>query len=84
MIKNRINKKKTSTYSIIRFTAFVALIIVLIFIFFDADKSNTINKVFSNNIEKFSRNYGYSFTKININKLINIKPEEIEKYFTRY
>ena len=26
----------------------------------------------------------YSFTKININKLINIKPEEIEKYFTKY
>ena len=84
MIKNRINKKKTSVYPIIRSTAFIAFIVVLIFIFYDADKSNTIKKVFANNIEKFSKNYGYSFTKVNINKLINIKSEEIEKYFTKY
>ena len=84
MIKNRINKKKTSAYSIIRFMAFMAFIVVLIIIFYEADKSNTINKVFANNIEKFSKNYGYSFTKVNINKLINIKSEEIEKYFTKY
>ena len=84
MINNRINKKKTSTYSIIRFTIFIAFIVVLIFIFYNAHKFNTINKVFSNNIEKFSKKYGYSFTKVNINKLINIKPEEIEKYFTKY
>ena len=57
---------------------------VLIIVFYDADKSNIINKAFVNNIEKFSKNYGYSFTKVNINKLINIKPEEIEKYFTKY
>ena len=84
MTKNRINKKKTNVYSIIRFTAIIALIVVLIFIFYDADKSNAIKKVFTNNIEKFSKDYGYSFTKVNINKLINIKPEEIEKYFTKY
>ena len=84
MINNRINKKKTSAYSIIRFTAFIVFIVVLIFIYYDADKFNTINKVFAKNIEKFSKNYGYSFTKVNINKLINIKPNEIEKNFTKY
>ena len=84
MIKNRINKKKTSAYFIIRFSVFIAFIVVLIIIFYEADKSNTIKKVFANNIEKFSKNYGYSFTKVNINKLINVKPEEIEKYFTKY
>ena len=84
MIKSRINKKKTSAYSIIRFTTFIVFIVLLIFIFYNVHKFNTINKVFSNNIEKFSKNYGYSFTKVNINKLINIKPEEIEKYFTKY
>ena len=84
MIKNRINKKKTSAYSKIRFAVFIAFIVVLIIIFYEADKSNTINKVFANNIEKFSKNYGYSLTKVNINKLINIKSEEIEKYFTKY
>ena len=84
MTKNKINKKKTSSYSIIRFTAFIVFIVVLIFIFYDTDKSNTINKAFVNNIEKFSKNYGYSFSKVNINKLINIRPEEIEKYFTKY
>ena len=84
MIKNRINKKKTSAYFIIRSTAYISFIIVLIFIFSEVYKFNTIKKVFANNIEKFSKNYGYSFTKVNINKLINIKPEEIEKYFTKY
>jgi len=84
VIKNRINKKKTSAYSIIRSTAFIAFIVVLIFIFSEVYKFNTIKKVFANNIEKFSKDYGYSFTKVNINKLINIKPEEIEKYFTKY
>jgi cell division septal protein FtsQ len=84
VIKNRINKKKTSVYSIIRSTVLIAFIVVLFFIFFDIYKSNTIKKVFANNIEKFSKNYGYSFTKVNINKLINVKPEEIEKYFTKY
>jgi cell division septal protein FtsQ len=64
--------------------AFMAFIVVLIIIFYEADKSNTINKVFANNIEKFSKNYGYSFTKVNINKLINMRSEEIEKYFTKY
>ena len=84
MIKNRINKKKTSAYSIIRFAVIIAFIVVLIIFFYDADKSNIINKVFANNIEKFSKNYGYSFTKVNINKLTNIKSEEIEKYVTKY
>ena len=56
----------------------------MIIIFYEADKSNTINKVIVNNIEKFSKNYGYSFSKVNINNLINIKYEEIEKYFTKY
>ena len=84
MIKNRINKKKTSAYFIIRFSVFIAFIVVLIIIFYEADKSNTINKVIVNNIEKFSKNYGYSFSKVNINNLINIKYEEIEKYFTNY
>ena len=84
MIKNRINKKKTSAYSKIRFAVFIAFIVVLIIIFYEADKSNTINKVIVNNIEKFSKNYGYSFSKVNINNLINIKYEEIEKYFTKY
>ena len=84
MIKHRINKKKTSVYFIIRSTAFIAFIVVLIFIFYDVYKFHTIKKVFANNIEKFSKNYGYSFAKVNINKLINIKPEEIEKYFTKY
>ena len=84
MIKNRINKKKTSAYFIIRFSVFIAFIVVLIIIFYEADKSNTINKVIVNNIEKFSKNYGYSFSKVNINNLINIKYEEIEKYFTKY
>ena len=84
MTKNRINKKKTNVYSIIRSTAIIALIVVLIFIFYDVDKSNAIKKVLANNIEKLSKNYGYSFTKVNLNKLINIKPEEIEKYFTTY
>jgi len=54
--KNRINKKKTNAYSIIRFTAFIVFIVVLIFIYYDADKFNTINKVFAKNIEKFSKN----------------------------
>ncbi len=84
MIKHRINKKKTSVYFIIRSTAFIAFIFVLIFIFYDVYKFHTIKKVFTNNIEKFSKDYGYSFTKVKINKLINIKPEEIEKYFTKY
>jgi cell division protein FtsQ len=84
VIKNRINKKKTSAYFIIRFSVFIAFIVVLIIIFYEADKSNTINKVIVNNIEKFSKNYGYSFSKVNINNLINIKYEEIEKYFTKY
>ena len=84
MIKSRINKKKTNVYSIIIFTTIITFTVVLIFIFYDAYKSNTIEKVFANNIEKFSKNYGYSFTKVNINKLINIKTEEIEKYFTKY
>ena len=84
MTKNRINKKTTSVYSIIRSAVFIAFIVVLFFIFYDVYKSNTIKKVFANNIEKFSRNYGYSFTKVNINKLTNIKPEVIEKYFTKY
>ena len=83
-MKNRINKKKTSVYSIIRSTAIITFILVLIFIFYEVYKSNTIKEVFANNIEKFSKNYGYSFTKVNINKLINIKSEEIEKYFTKY
>jgi len=82
--RNIINKKKTSAYFKIRFTIFIVFIVVLIFIFYNTYKFNTIDKVFSNNIEKFSKNYGYSFTKININKLINIEPEEIEKYFTKY
>ena len=84
MIKNRINKKKTSEYFIIRSTAFISFIFVLIFIFYEVYKFNSIKKVFVNNIEKFSKDYGYSLTKVNINKLINIKPEEIEKYFTKY
>ncbi len=84
MIKSRINKKKTNVYSIIRSTAFIALIVISFFIFYDAYKSNVIKKVFVKNIEKFSKNYGYSFTEVNINKLININPEEIEKYFTKY
>ena len=84
MTKNRINKRKTSVYPIIRSTVLIAFIVVLIFVFYEVYKSNTIKKVFANNIEKFSKNYGYSFTKVNINKLINIKPEEIEKYFTKY
>jgi cell division septal protein FtsQ len=84
VIKNRKKKKKTSAYFIIRFSVFIAFIVVLIIIFYEADKSNTINKVIVNNIEKFSKNYGYSFSKVNINNLINIKYEEIEKYFTKY
>ena len=84
MIKNRINKKKTSVYFIIRSTVFVVFFFVLIFIFYEVYKFDTIKKVFANKIEKFSKDYGYSFTQININKLINIKTEEIEKYFTKY
>ena len=84
MIRNRINKKKISIYFIIRSAAFIVLIVVLIFIFYDVYKTNTIKKVFANNIEKFSKNYGYVLTKVNINKLINFQPEEIEKYFTKY
>ena len=84
MIKYRTNKKKTSVYFIIRSTVFISFIFVLIFIFSEVYKSNTLKRVFVNNIEKLSKNYGYSFTKININKLINIQSEEIEKYFTKY
>ena len=84
MIKNRLNKKKTSIYSTIRSTIFFISIIVLIFVFYEVYKSNIIKKVFVNNIEKFSQNYGYSFTKVNINKLINIRPEVIEKHFFKY
>ena len=47
-------------------------------------RASILKQVFTNNIEKFSKNYGYSFTEVDINKLINIKPEEIEKYFTKY
>ena len=83
-MKNRINKKKTSIYFIIRSTAFIAFIFVFIYIFYEVYKFNTIKKVFANNIEKFSKDYGYSFTKVSINKLINIKSVEIEKYFTKY
>ena len=84
MIKNRINKKKTSVYFIIRSTVFIVFSLVLIFIFYEVYKFDTIKKVFANKIEKFSKDYGYSFTQVNINKLINIKTEEIEQYFTRY
>ena len=84
MTKNRINKKKTNVYSIIRSTAIIVLVVISFFIFYEVYKFNTIKKVFANNIEKFSKEYGYFFTKVNINKLINIKPEEIEKYFTKY
>ena len=35
-------------------------------------------------MKNFLKTIGYSFTKFNINKLIYIKPEEIEKYFTKY
>lgn len=84
MIKNRLNKKKISTNSIVRSSAFIISILVLIFIFYEVYKSNVIKKIFVDNIEKFSQNYGYSFTKVNINKLINIRPEEIEKHFFQY
>jgi len=84
VIKNRINKKKTSVYFIIRSTVFIVFSLVLIFIFYEVYKFDTIKKVFANKIEKFSKDYGYSFTQVNINKLINIKTEEIEQYFTRY
>ena len=84
MTKNRLNKKKISIYSIVRSTVFIIPIIVLIFIFYEAYKSNVIKKIFVDNIEKFSQNHGYSFTKVNINKLININSDEIEKYFTKY
>ena len=84
MTKNRLNKKKISTNSIVRSSAFIIFILVLIFIFYEVYKSNVVKKIFVDNIEKFSQNYGYSFTKVNINKLINIKSDEIEKYFSKY
>ena len=84
MIKNRINKRKTSAYSIVRSIIFIISIIVSILVFYEIYKSNTIKKIFVNNIEKFSQNYGYSFIKININKLIYIKSEEIEQYFAKF
>ena len=67
MIKNRLNKKKISTNSIVRPSAFIISILVLIFIFYEVYKSNVIKKIFVDKIEKFSQNYGYSFTKVNIN-----------------
>ena len=67
MIKNRINKRKTSAYSIVRSIIFIVSIIVSILVFYEIYKSNTIKKIFVNNIENFSQNYGYSFIKININ-----------------
>ena len=84
MTKNRLNKKKISTNSIVRSSAFIIIILVLIFIFYEVYKSNIVKKIFVDNIEKFSQNYGYSFTKVNINKLINIESDEIEKYFSKY
>ena len=84
MIKNRLNKKKISTNSIVRSSAFIIIILVLIFIFYEVYKSNVVKKIFVDNIEKFSQNYGYSFTKVNINELINIESDEIEKYFSKY
>ena len=84
MIKKRLNKKKTSLYSLVRSTALITFIIVLIFIFYEAYESNAIKKIFVDYVYKFSQNYGYSFTKVNINKLINIKPGVIEKYYTKY
>ena len=84
MIKNRLNKKKISTNSIVRSSSFIIFILVLIFIFYEVYKSNVVKKIFVDNIEKFSQNYGYSFTKVNINELINIESDEIEKYFSKY
>ena len=84
MTKNRLNKKKISTNSIVRSSAFIISILVLIFIFYEVYKSNVIKKIFVDKIEKFSQNYGYSFTKVNINELINIESDEIEKYFSKY
>ena len=62
MIKNRINKKKTNAYSIIRFTAFITFIVILIFIFYDSYKSNAIKKVFANNLAAINDTNSYCYS----------------------
>ena len=84
MIKSKINKKKTSVYSIIKLASFTIFIVIFIFIIYELYESNTIKKIFINNIEKFSQNQGYFLSEVKINKLVNIKSEEIKKHFLKY
>jgi len=84
VIKSKTNKKKISLYSIFKFSVLIVLIILVVMIFYELYKSKIIKIVFLNNIEKFSVNYGYFLSEIQINNLKNIENSEIEKYFSQY
>jgi len=84
VIKSKINKKKISLYSIFKFSVLIVLITLVVMIFYELYKSKTVKIIFLNNIEKFSINYGYFLSEIQINNLRNIKNSEIEKLVSQF
>ena len=84
MINSKLNKKKTSLYSIIKYTFLILLIIFFIFFLSIVYQSNLLTNRFVDYLEKFSINYEYSLKTVNINKLKNINISEVEKYFINY
>jgi len=84
VIKNTLNKKKTSFIIFIKPTIILILIFFTIFVFYEIYQSNLIKKKTINFVEKYSQDYNYTLKNIEINKLINIKRLDIEKYFNNY
>ena len=68
MIKNTLNKKKTSFIIFIKPTIILILIFFTIFVFYEIYQSNLIKKKTINFVEKYSQDYNYTL-KVTNNKL---------------